>query len=88
MGLWKGVNVDLKIWLAFGVGLFIGGCGMAILIGYVESSVKKLREKNERWWKENCHLYTMPHAREFPRIVIGYFQADSRTAELKNREES
>jgi len=80
--------MDLKIWLAFGVGLFIGGCGMAILIGYVESSVKKLREDTERWWEENQHLYAMPYARRLPRVFIGQFEIDGRTAELKNREES
>ncbi len=37
--------MDWKIWLAFGVGIFFGACGMALLIGYVSESLRIHQER-------------------------------------------
>ena len=78
--------MDLKIWLAFGIGFFLGACGMAALIGYMSLKVEQLRKDTERWWKENCYLYAAPHSKEFPRILIGYFQTSNSGAEQQHKE--
>ncbi len=50
--------MNWRIWLAFGFGLILGGCGMATVIGYLKLRADEVRKK--------------AFAR-IPKIVIGYF---------------
>lgn len=80
-GLRKEVDMNWIIWLAFGIGLIFGACGMAVLIGFLESEIERLRRETQRWWEENCQIYMDPHAKNLPRIMIGYFKTSSSGAE-------
>jgi hypothetical protein len=59
---------------------------MAVLIGFLESEIERLRRETERWWKENCQIYGGPNAKNLPKIVIGYFQVNSNVAEQQHKE--
>ncbi len=57
--------MNLKVWLAFGLGLIFGVFGMATFVGCLMLRADELRKKA---------LATMP------RVIIGFFEVNGRTA--------